>query len=517
MRMRNRVLRNSSYVFASFSPRLGLPIAIVTAIAAGGCSSDVSRFAYDTAGHAPNAPVIVEKPRKPASGATVAAVTARPLGPASDNGYDRSAVAAGQFDTDGSDGVVQSAGRMSGTSDFSDSFDKPVIVEPGDTLYSIARRNNVPLADLAAANNMDDPARLQAGQRLIVPASSLSDDVLPQSDSEPLYTATAAEHSAGKMQVALATPSPKPHNLAAFTGAAKMQAPAPLNGSGPSGKYVVVAGDTAYGIARRHNLTVSQLAKLNGLSDPTFLRVGRTLLVRGHAQIVNSATAERPAKALANANTSSANARKTAMVSDRAPGKPGKPGKPDRTKNVSMATDGRREGDKVVVRSASTVDKDRRVSTDKRKSLAAKAGDSPDAAVVRKSEDPQSRLALFRWPVRGRIISAFGKQPNANKNDGINIAVPPGTSVKAAKEGTVVYAGTELKTFGKLILIRHSDGWVSAYGHNEELHVKRGDTVKRGQTIATAGSTGAVSVPQVHFELRRSMKPVDPLKYLSPV
>ena len=81
----------------------------------------------------------------------------------------------------------------------------------------------------------------------------------------------------------------------------------------------------------------------------------------------------------------------------------------------------------------------------------------------------------FRWPVRGRIISGFGKKPNGERNDGINLAVPEGTSVKAAEDGTVIYAGNELKSYGNLVLIRHTNGWVSAYAHNSELQVKRGD------------------------------------------
>ncbi len=122
--------------------------------------------------------------------------------------------------------------------------------------------------------------------------------------------------------------------------------------------------------------------------------------------------------------------------------------------------------------------------------------------------------ATFRWPVRGRIISDFGVKPGGSKNDGINLAVPSGTDIKAAEGGTIVYAGNELKGFGNLVLIRHDNGWVSAYAHNKELKVRRGDAVRRGQTIAMAGATGSVTQPQLHFELRKDNKPVDPLKHL---
>ncbi len=98
----------------------------------------------------------------------------------------------------------------------------------------------------------------------------------------------------------------------------------------------------------------------------------------------------------------------------------------------------------------------------------------------------------FRWPVQGRIISGFGTRPDGGHNDGINVSVPQGTSVMAAENGVVAYAGDELKGYGNLVLIRHSNNWVSAYAHNDELLVKRGDKVRRGQVIAKAGATGSV-------------------------
>jgi murein DD-endopeptidase MepM/ murein hydrolase activator NlpD len=118
----------------------------------------------------------------------------------------------------------------------------------------------------------------------------------------------------------------------------------------------------------------------------------------------------------------------------------------------------------------------------------------------------------FRWPARGRVISGFGSK--GGNGDGIAIAVPEGTSVKAAGDGVVAYAGEELKGYGKLVLVRHDNGFVSAYAHNGELNVKRGEKVSRGQTIAKSGSTGNVTSPQLHFELRKGSTPVDPTKHL---
>ena len=117
----------------------------------------------------------------------------------------------------------------------------------------------------------------------------------------------------------------------------------------------------------------------------------------------------------------------------------------------------------------------------------------------------------FRWPAHGRIIQGF----KTSGNDGINIAVPEGTSVKAAESGVVAYAGSEIKGFGNLVLIRHPNGYVTAYANNGSLDVHRGEQVKRGQTIAKSGQSGNVASPQLHFEVRKGSTPVDPTRYLA--
>ncbi|MBX6324108.1 MAG: M23 family metallopeptidase, partial [Rhodospirillaceae bacterium] len=130
-------------------------------------------------------------------------------------------------------------------------------------------------------------------------------------------------------------------------------------------------------------------------------------------------------------------------------------------------------------------------------------------------EPPPLSGDKFLWPVAaGRILMGFGPAAGGQQNDGINIAAAEGTPVRAVENGVVAYAGNELRGFGNLLLIRHADGWMSAYAHNETLLVKRGDTVKRGEIIARVGKTGNVSEPQLHFELRRGTRAVDPMPYL---
>ena len=143
-------------------------------------------------------------------------------------------------------------------------------------------------------------------------------------------------------------------------------------------------------------------------------------------------------------------------------------------------------------------------------------GQNPQVASTQQLPAPEPMSGnSFRWPVQGRIISEFGAKPDGGHNDGIDVAVPLGTSVKAAENGVVAYAGDELKGYGNLVLIRHSNNWVSAYAHNDEILVKRGDQVRRGQVIAKAGRTGQVAQPQLHFELRKGSRPVDPTKFMA--
>ena len=142
----------------------------------------------------------------------------------------------------------------------------------------------------------------------------------------------------------------------------------------------------------------------------------------------------------------------------------------------------------------------------------------PDAAPTTeptKSAEETGSLPKFRWPANGRVISAFGPSTNGEQNEGINIAVPENTPVKAAEDGVVAYAGNELKGYGNLVLVRHPNGYVTAYAHAKELLVKRGDPVKRGQMIARSGQSGNVNAPQLHFEIRKGASPVDPTKFLS--
>ncbi len=120
----------------------------------------------------------------------------------------------------------------------------------------------------------------------------------------------------------------------------------------------------------------------------------------------------------------------------------------------------------------------------------------------------------FAWPVRGRVVSTFGRKGGGLVNDGVNIAAPLGTPIRAAHAGTVVYVGNEVRGFGNLILIRDASGVVTAYAHADAVAVQQGQSVREGQVIGRVGRTGAVNTPQLHFQVRRDGRPVDPMRYL---
>lgn len=255
---------------------------------------------------------------------------------------------------------------------------------------------------------------------------------------------------------------------AVASAAAEPKAPSGPLGPGES-RHIVQDGDTLDRLAGAYRVPATEIARLNGIAPGSALAAGTSLRIPA-AQGAPIAVAVAPAGVL------TLPAPEAQVLTPPAPAAPAE-------QQVAALPQG-----------------PARTMTDA----------APEVADV---EDDGG--TGFRWPVRGRIITGFGKQADGARNDGINLAVPAGTPVRAAQEGTVIYAGNELEGYGNLVLIQHKDDWVSAYAHNSDLRVSRGDTVQRGQTIASVGRTGSVETPQLHFELRRKSKPVDPLPQLS--
>ena len=305
----------------------------------------------------------------------------------------------------------------------------------------------------------------------------------------PAQTAEARPRPYTPPKPYAASGQPKP--LGALPARNVAQAPQ----AGGSGTYVVKSGDSLWSIANRTGTTVSALQSANNLSGNS-IRPGQRLALPVGATAPVQVAAVEP--------TTMNDATGSAAIPNRAPvRRPVQAEKPAAAAQPSTP----RVTEKPVG------------YTPPARAAAEKPAVPANSQVAAKPTEPVNTASTegsgFRWPVRGRIISGFGKKPNGERNDGIDLAVPEGTSVKAAESGVVIYAGNELKSYGNLVLVRHENGWVSAYAHNKELLVKRGDQVQRGQVISLAGRTGGVDSPQVHFELRKGATPVDPMQHLS--
>lgn len=281
--------------------------------------------------------------------------------------------------------------------------------------------------------------------------------------------------------------------------------PGPIGGSvagwtAEGGMPIVVAqGETAEIVARRYGIPEPALLRINGFSGASQVRPGTRLIIPTY----NAALA---ASSGVNVN----HAEHLHFVKGPAPAvERGKQAREIKEREDKITRAERMRASKIAARSEPKPAKIEKVAlTD--------TGSSPEpkkqidqAPLTTGQIENTTAAPEFRWPARGRIIRGFAG------NDGINIALPEGTPVKAVEAGVVAYAGNELKGYGNLILIRHPNGFVSAYANTAEIDVKRGETVKRGQIIAKSGQTGNVATPQLHFELRKDSKPVDPIQYLA--
>ena len=248
-------------------------------------------------------------------------------------------------------------------------------------------------------------------------------------------------------------------------------------GAGKHFTITVQDGDTIYSIARRYDVRTADLIDANDLTDKDRIYAGEVLRIPG--------------------------ARRAPLYAEaRVPVPQPKPRYGRGAPVITLASyKPRNDDDTLLDRAQNVIDR---------------LGDSsPDRDVSAYQDSSRdSGTARFVWPVSGRIISPFGASASGERNDGINIAADRGTPIRAAADGVVTYSGNELKGYGNLVLIRHSNGYVSAYANASELLVKRGDTIRRGQVIAHSGQTGNVTSPQLHFEIRKGSTPVDPTKFL---
>ncbi len=268
------------------------------------------------------------------------------------------------------------------------------------------------------------------------------------------------------------------------------------------GSVTVASGDSVYALARRHGVSMQSIIDANSLRPPYVLRVGQRLILPDASP---AAVAAAPSSNPVISGTPPVTG---VRVSELPPvGGTAPPGSPAEGAKPQQAADG-------IVPMVSAADAP---TSAPREGMVPATEPEREAALGRNpiiATPPPASGSGFMWPINGDVIAEFGPQEKGRHNDGINIAAPRGTPVRAVESGVVAYAGNELRGFGNLLLVKHDNGWVSAYAHNGALLVQRGDTVSRGQVIARVGNSGSVATPQLHFQLRKGPRAVDPRSYL---
>jgi len=345
-----------------------------------------------------------------------------------------------------------------------------IVVRDGETINGLAQHYKVPADVIMKVNGLSATKGLKTGQKLVIPAYAYSSKAEPKvADAKPAKDGKRDLPATAPDKVAVLPQQPK---LKEGKSAAQVDASAAANqpkepkpaqvakANAAPGTYTVQSGDTMSSIARKTGVGVVALKQANGMKDG-ILKIGQTLKVPAGGTV--AVASAKPAKI---DPVTTATTQPAAKVTPSETLASYTPPKKD-TKVIQQAED-----DDAV---------------------------APDATGIGK----------MRWPVRGRVISGFG-----SGKDGVDIAVPTGTPIKAAENGVVIYAGDGLKEFGNTVLVRHENGLVTVYGHASSIEVQRGQKVKRGQEIALSGMSGTTDSPKLHFEVRKNSAPVDPSTYL---
>lgn len=314
-------------------------------------------------------------------------------------------------------------------------------------------------------------------------------------------------------------------------------------------EVTIERGDTLYSISRKYSVPVNDLAVLNKISAPFALSVGQKIKVpdvlsvpKYNAPQVRAAVKPEPKVDVpAKTTTPKVDAKKTKPAEV----KKAEPKKTEQAQSKTKPVDVKKVDDKKVeVKKTDTKTTNKKTTKTGTKKVDAKKADAQKADVkkteskkvkqteaVKKAETKKTaqknetkkrtakQLAArssskFSWPLRGKILSGFGSKPNGLVNDGINISGTKGSSVLAAENGFVAYAGNEVKGMGNLVIIQHADGWMTVYAHMDTMNVRRGSTVAVGQKIGTVGQSGKVDRPQLHFEIRKGTRAYNPISYL---
>lgn len=309
----------------------------------------------------------------------------------------------------------------------------------------------------------------------MAPVTAMGTAPTVQSQDLPVLSSPSPMGSQPAMQAqpafAAAAPMPSPSTLGTLPTNSAVPTVAPA-ATGGTFTHTIASGESLYTIARRYDVTTQALVLANGLSSPDKIVVGQKVIIPGRADLLATkapapvqvaSTAPAPAPLQQTLPTAAPNTLQTAATPAPTPQQAAPAPAPTQVANVPAA------------------------------------------------EPAMSGNTKFRWPVSGRVLTDFA----ASRGTGINIEASEGSAIKAAENGTVIYVGSGVEGYGNLILIRHPNGYVSAYAHLKSMSVAKGANVSRGDTIGAAGMTGSVTQPQLHFELRKGATPVDPMPLLA--
>ena len=356
-----------------------------------------------------------------------------------------------------------------------------IVARSGETLYNLSKRYGVPVAEIRRANNMSLAEGLKSGQRILIPNYVFSPSApVSAPDSDP--DTRAARASVGYVGEAdpgkVAIPTHRPYYSGSYTTAA-----------------VSPSGDTDDASQKRYQPkthvepTIRQNTPDYGITTSSNQTSGSIYVVQP-GDTLSKIASEYGTKVSALQTIN------------------------------GLVGSNIRVGQKLVLPVAGVTPTTNSVVAQVKEALPANVDPITTSSVkpttaAEPTAPARTGISDFRWPVQGRVVAGFGDKVGSKTNEGIDISVPEGTAVKAAENGVVIYAGEEISSYGKLVLVRHTDGWVSAYAHNRDFEVKKGDNVRRGQIIARSGRTGEADRPKLHFELRKNSVPVNPTNHLA--
>ncbi|MBS0363037.1 MAG: LysM peptidoglycan-binding domain-containing protein [Proteobacteria bacterium] len=406
---------------------------------------------------------------------------------------------------------------------------KAYVVVPGDTVFSIAKRFHVTVEDLRAENDLSAKTSIKPGQQIRLPGDYRApavESAEDQSDEPKASKGKKAEKVEVADEEAASKPASKSHRGGKPTAAEndetgkaaaadRADAGKVITREAKGESYKVKSGDTIAKVADRLDTDVATLKRLNHLKGNS-VHAGQVL--RGPsftehyyvAEAGDTLTSIAARFSISVANLRAENELSKKVISVRPGTKVFLPdGYRDRTEPAPEPPSPRYPRP-YVPGGATPPSRPIPYSQVPGAVQPPPSAAQPTTPGYSDAQVTQMAAGRFQWPLTGKILSDFGPKAGGQRNDGLDIQANAGDPVRAAADGEIAYAGDKLPGFGNLVLIKHADGWATAYGYLGRIDVKNQQKVTQGQQIGQAGQTGGVSEPQVHFEVRYQAKAVDP-------